>query len=256
MLSDSQPGEPVAQAFGHLATRATREQTLQIAGRDRGSIARAPSSRAVFSRRPARRGRRADRCAADRIASAAGTRAAGGRHLGRLSLSHAPQPTRRCTSTRMARRRACTAFTCALPEHLRELPTPHVAHPGCFATATLLASVPLLALGLATPELFVAASPAAPARAASPVDGTHHPLRHGDLYAYNALAHRHAPEIVACALRRHRRRGAVRVRAAFRTIRPRHPRHGAGARCARRATRAQVLARAARVLRRRRRSCA
>ncbi len=32
-----------------------------------------------------------------------------------------------------------------------------------------------------------------------PIDGTHHPLRHSDLYAYSALAHRHAPEIIACA---------------------------------------------------------
>ena len=33
-------------------------------------------------------------------------------------------------------------FTCAVPEHLQKSPTPHIAHPGCFATATLLASVP------------------------------------------------------------------------------------------------------------------
>jgi N-acetyl-gamma-glutamyl-phosphate reductase len=32
-----------------------------------------------------------------------------------------------------------------------------------------------------------------------PVPGTHHPLRHGDLYSYSALAHRHVPEIAACA---------------------------------------------------------
>ena len=49
------------------------------------------------------------------------------------------------------------AFSCAVPEHLRELMTPHVAHPGCFATAALLASVPLLALELITPELFISA---------------------------------------------------------------------------------------------------
>jgi N-acetyl-gamma-glutamylphosphate reductase len=42
-------------------------------------------------------------------------------------------------------------------------------------------------------------SPASPAAPAQPVDGTHHPLRHGDLYSYGALAHRHAPEIAACA---------------------------------------------------------
>jgi len=29
--------------------------------------------------------------------------------------------------------------------------------------------------------------------------GTHHPQRHSDLYAYNALAHRHAPEVAALA---------------------------------------------------------
>jgi N-acetyl-gamma-glutamyl-phosphate reductase len=32
-----------------------------------------------------------------------------------------------------------------------------------------------------------------------PVDGTHHPTRHSDLYSYNALVHRHIPEITACA---------------------------------------------------------
>ncbi len=33
-----------------------------------------------------------------------------------------------------------------------------------------------------------------------PVAGTHHPQRHSDLYSYNALAHRHTPEITALAL--------------------------------------------------------
>jgi hypothetical protein len=67
------------------------------------------------------------------------------RHLRRFSL-RAPLPTRRSTNTRMARRRASRI-------HLRgagtfaAAPTPHIAHPGCFATATLLASVPLLAAG-------------------------------------------------------------------------------------------------------------
>jgi hypothetical protein len=51
------------------------------------------------------------------------------------------------------RARALREFTCAVPEHLKKLETPHVAHPGCFATATLLASVPLLA-GLVCPDAF------------------------------------------------------------------------------------------------------
>ena len=33
----------------------------------------------------------------------------------------------------------------------------------------------------------------------SPIAGTHHPLRHGDLYAYGALTHRHGAEISALA---------------------------------------------------------
>lgn len=90
-------------------------------------------------------------------------------------------------------------FTCAVPEHLRKLETPHVAHPGCFATATLLASVPLLALGLVPPTLFVSGITGSTGSGRKPVEGTHHPLRHSDLYSYNALSHRHAPEIAACA---------------------------------------------------------
>lgn len=90
-------------------------------------------------------------------------------------------------------------FTCAVPEHLRDLRTPHVSHPGCFATAILLAAVPLLALDLIEPQLFVAAVTGSTGSGRKPSEGTHHPTRHSDLYAYNALAHRHTPEIAACA---------------------------------------------------------
>jgi N-acetyl-gamma-glutamyl-phosphate reductase common form len=90
-------------------------------------------------------------------------------------------------------------FTCALPEHLQTLATPHVGHPGCFATATLLASVPLLALRITAPTLFVAGITGSTGSGRKPVAGTHHPLRHSDLYTYNALTHRHTPEIAACA---------------------------------------------------------
>lgn len=90
-------------------------------------------------------------------------------------------------------------FSCALPEHLAELRTAHVGHPGCFATAVLLAAVPLLVLGLIEPALYVSGVTGSTGSGRKPVEGTHHPLRHGDLYGYNILAHRHAPEIVACA---------------------------------------------------------
>ena len=90
-------------------------------------------------------------------------------------------------------------FTCAVPEHLKTLETPHVAHPGCFATSTLLASVPLLTLGLVEPTLFLSGVTGSTGSGRKPVEGTHHPVRHSDLYSYNALAHRHAPEVAACA---------------------------------------------------------
>ena len=90
-------------------------------------------------------------------------------------------------------------FSCALPEHLPQLETRYVAHPGCFATAILLASVPLLARGLVSSTLFVSGVTGSTGSGRKPVEGTHHPLRHGDLYSYGALAHRHVPEIIACA---------------------------------------------------------
>ena len=90
-------------------------------------------------------------------------------------------------------------FTCAVPEHLATLATAHVAHPGCFATAMLLAIVPLLKLGLVEPQFYVSAVTGSTGSGRAPTDGTHHPRRHSDLYAYNPLAHRHAPEVVGIA---------------------------------------------------------
>ena len=90
-------------------------------------------------------------------------------------------------------------FVCAVPEHLAATDTQHVAHPGCFATAILLAAVPLLQSGLVAPELFVTGITGSTGSGRTPQAGTHHPERHSNLYAYKALAHRHAPEIVNLA---------------------------------------------------------
>ena len=90
-------------------------------------------------------------------------------------------------------------FLCAVPEHVASTDTQHVAHPGCFATAILLAAVPLLRSGLVAPELFVTGITGSTGSGRSPQPGTHHPERHSNLYAYKALAHRHAPEIVNLA---------------------------------------------------------
>ena len=47
-------------------------------------------------------------------------------------------------------------FTCAVPEHLKHIETPHAAHPGCFATTMLLPIVPLVALDVAEVRAIVA----------------------------------------------------------------------------------------------------
>jgi len=90
-------------------------------------------------------------------------------------------------------------FRCALPEHLTETPEGHVGHPGCFVTATLLAAVPLLKLGLIEPRLSVVAITGSTGAGRTPTATTHHPARRSNVFAYNALNHRHEPEMRSLA---------------------------------------------------------
>jgi N-acetyl-gamma-glutamyl-phosphate reductase len=90
-------------------------------------------------------------------------------------------------------------FSSGLPEHVAGTPTRHIGHPGCFATAMLLATVPLLQAGLVSGELFVSGITGSTGSGKLPQAGTHHPERHSNLYAYKPLEHRHAPEVVALA---------------------------------------------------------
>ena len=90
-------------------------------------------------------------------------------------------------------------FGCAVPEHLAEAPGKWMAHPGCFATATLLAVVPLLQSGLAEPDFYVAGVTGSTGSGNKPTATTHHPERHSNLFAYRPLRHRHAPEMEALA---------------------------------------------------------
>ena len=105
------------------------------------------------------------------------------------------------TLTRMAPPQRLGQFTCALPEHLTAAHRPrHIAHPGCFATAVLLASVPLLVAAPNDPHSIRGWSdrqhrlPAA-SRSRAPITR----CAIADLYSYSALGHRHVPEIAACA---------------------------------------------------------
>jgi N-acetyl-gamma-glutamyl-phosphate reductase common form len=85
-------------------------------------------------------------------------------------------------------------FTCAVPEHAARIETPHAAHPGCFATTMLLGIVPLASAGLAD-EFHVSAVTGSTGAGRTPRETTHHPVRQSNLFAYQALKHRHDPEV-------------------------------------------------------------
>lgn len=195
VMSDSQPGEPLAEAFPHLAV-AYGDARFKAQAEVQDLLVRAPRC-ALFSAAP--------HGVSARLIDSLLTAAAGAGARPRVVDISADFRFRRAQDYEAVYRHTHGAparlpeFTCAVPEHLMRLDTAHVAHPGCFATATLLASVPLLSRQLVTPTLFVSGITGSTGSGRKPVSGTHHPLRHGDLYAYSALAHRHAPEITACA---------------------------------------------------------
>src|SRR6202041_3138763 len=195
ILSDSQPGAAVADAFAHLRSA---YPDLKFAAPDElnAVIRRGPVS-ALFSAAP----HGVSAAIVDRLlaaATAAGTRV----HCVDISADfrYASQAAYEAVYKHAhGAPGRIREFTCAVPEHLQKSPTPHVAHPGCFATATLLAIVPLLALGLTETRLFVTGITGSTGSGRKPGDGTHHPQRHSDFYSYGALSHRHVPEIIACA---------------------------------------------------------
>ena len=88
-------------------------------------------------------------------------------------------------------------FFCAVPEHQEAPAARHAAHPGCFATAIALASVPLAKAGVAADTLYVTGTTGSTGSGKNPQEGTHHPERHANLYAYSPLLHRHVPEVEA-----------------------------------------------------------
>ena len=194
VLSDSRPGEPVASAFPHLASAYADTTFSSLEDVERHVVQSLEC--AIISAAP----HGASASLIDALlnkAASAGTRArvvdisADFRHRS-ADVFHSIYHHAHAAPSRLAE------FTCALPEHLAVLKTAHVAHPGCFATAVLLAGVPLIALGLTSPRLFVTGITGSTGSGRAPTDGTHHPLRHSDLYAYSALSHRHTPEIAAC----------------------------------------------------------
>ena len=205
ILSDSQPGELVAKSFAHLApvyptlTFSSLAEVTQLVGSLPRSVIVSAAPHGVAAKliddllkaaEANRRDARVIDISADYRYTTPGAYEAVYKHA-----HGAPE--------------RIPHFTCAVPEHLDKAATPHVAHPGCFATAVLLASVPLLKRDLIEPRLFVAGITGSTGSGRTPAPGTHHPQRHSDLYAYNPLAHRHTPEITALA------RAATDVQAEF-----------------------------------------
>lgn len=195
ILSDSQPGESVAKAFPHLAP-ALGSLTFCSEAEITKLVSTLPTS-ALFSAAP----HGVSAALIDRLLTAAEKAATSPRAVDisadyRYSSAETYAAVYKHEHGAPAR---IKDFVCAVPEHLRTKPAKHVAHPGCFATATLLASVPLLTAKWITPTLFVSGITGSTGSGRKPVDGTHHPVRHSDLYSYNALSHRHIPEITACA---------------------------------------------------------
>jgi len=195
VASDSQPGEPVAGAFPHLA--AALGGMSFAAQDDAAALAARLSRSAVLAAAP----HGVSAALIDALLSRA--EAAGARPTVvdisadfRFADPDAYAQVYKHPHGAPARQ---AQFTCAVPEHLATIDTPHAAHPGCFSTTTLLATVPLLKLGLVEPRVFVSAVTGSTGAGRKPTAGTHHPQRHSDLYAYNGLAHRHAPEIAALA---------------------------------------------------------
>jgi N-acetyl-gamma-glutamyl-phosphate reductase common form len=189
--SDSRAGQPLGAAFPNLAAawanaRFCDDNALEAAVRD-GRV------RALFCAAP--HGAAAERVdALLRVAQAAGAP---------LTVVDASADFRfrdvRAYEAIYGQPHPCpqrlAEFACALPEHLAACPAPHVAHPGCFVTSVLLGIVPLLTAGLVEPEFFVAAVTGSTGVGRKLGETTHHPERHGNLFAYQPLVHRHRAEI-------------------------------------------------------------
>lgn len=88
-------------------------------------------------------------------------------------------------------------FAQGVPEQVTGTAAMHIGHPGCFATAALLAAVPLCRAQPELRSIFICGITGSTGSGRAPLPGTHHPERHSNLYAYKPLAHRHAPEIAA-----------------------------------------------------------
>ncbi|MEL7022424.1 MAG: N-acetyl-gamma-glutamyl-phosphate reductase [Pseudomonadota bacterium] len=88
-------------------------------------------------------------------------------------------------------------FARGVPEFVELEGQAHASQPGCFATAMQLAVVPMIKLQLTESAFFASGVTGSTGAGKTPIATTHMPERHANLFAYKALAHRHAPEVTA-----------------------------------------------------------
>ncbi|MEW6736593.1 MAG: N-acetyl-gamma-glutamyl-phosphate reductase, partial [Acidobacteriota bacterium] len=87
-------------------------------------------------------------------------------------------------------------FTYGLPELFRSRiqEARHIAAAGCFATASILLSYPLVAEGLYE-HIVINAVTGSSGSGVKPKEKAHHPFRNDSFFAYETFTHRHIPEI-------------------------------------------------------------
>jgi len=192
-VSTSQAGEPIAKTFGHLAPVlgdacfTSFDEALEI-------MLRAPHSVLLSAAPHGESAESIGRCLDH--AAAAGVK---------LTVVDASADFRFSDPAAFAavygkphpRPELLAEFTCAVPEQAKDAETPHAAQPGCFATSMLLGIVPLVAAGIARPAFMVSAVTGSTGAGRTPRETTHHPVRQSNLFAYQALVHRHQPEVAA-----------------------------------------------------------
>ncbi|MCL4236206.1 MAG: N-acetyl-gamma-glutamyl-phosphate reductase [Deltaproteobacteria bacterium] len=91
----------------------------------------------------------------------------------------------------------CESFVYGLPEARRDAirKAARIANPGCMATATQLAILPLVAAGVLPERTAVFAITGSSGAGQTPKPTTHHPFRASNLFVYKPLAHQHEAEI-------------------------------------------------------------
>jgi len=71
----------------------------------------------------------------------------------------------------------------------------YISNPGCFATATELALMPMVKSGKLRGKIIVDAKTGSSGSGAKAAANTHHPQRMNSFYAYKPFTHQHLPEI-------------------------------------------------------------